>query len=187
MYLAITDDAIRTHSHGKRSLDDVVVALHLRDTRHQPHGIPEWLDLVGRETGAAEAKRAYEAMVGGQLLIPGPSIFAPCFKVVAKNVPQFRLGFSRNSLNDDRIVRQLEPDSPAALAGLKEGDKLTDVKGVVDARKDPNKAITLVVARPEGAATISFSPRGDLVEGYNWVRNPDFATGAKGSSCEGHW
>ena len=172
MYLAITDNAIRTKSHGKRSLDDIVVELHLRDTRHQPHGIHEWLDLVGREIGAAEAKRSYDAMVAGRLLKPNNGVFAPCFTVVQKSVPQFQLGFARTSLNDDRIVRQLDPNSSAAKAGLREGDKLTEVKGLVDARKDPTKPMTLTVAGPGGASTISFSPRGALVPAYNWERNP---------------
>jgi hypothetical protein len=172
MYLTSTDAAIRAKSHGKESLDQVVLGLYRRETRHEPYGIPQWLDLVAHQLGRAETERMYHAMAEGRLEVPKPSSFAPCLATVRKSVHTFQLGFARASLNDQRIVRDLVAGSAAATAGIKEGDELVDVKGLVEANRDESKPITLTVKRPEGPITISYLPRGHAVESYGWVRNP---------------
>jgi hypothetical protein len=48
--------------------DDVVLELNRRKVHQEPYGIPQWLDLVGHEIGAARAKSEYDAMVAGATL-----------------------------------------------------------------------------------------------------------------------
>jgi hypothetical protein len=180
LYLVITDAAIRAHSHGQRSLDNVVLELYRRKIHHEPYGIPQWLDLVGTELGSSQAHRAYEAMVSGTVQVPPAGRFAPCFRVVKRPARTFELGFARASLNDDRIVRGLEPNSAAARAGIKNGDSIVDVSNLLEARKDDTRTITLVLHRGDGDVPVKYLPRGDLIEGYAWVRS----AAASESSCK---
>jgi hypothetical protein len=178
IYLQLTDGAIRAKSGGKRSLDDVVLELYRRKVQDQPYGIPQWLDLVGREIGAREARRAYDDMVAGTVEAPDTHRFAPCFKVVRQSTRKFDLGFARSSLNDDRIVRDLIAGSAAARAGLQNGDTVVTVSGMLEATKDESKPINLTFRQAGVERSISYLPRGEAVQGYAWVRDPRAADSA---------
>jgi hypothetical protein len=180
LYLIITDAAIRAHSHGRRSLDDVVLELYRREQRSAPYGIAQWLELVGKELGADAARRGYDAMVSGSVQRPPASRFAPCLRVVEHPTRTFQLGFARASLNDDRIVRDVEAHSAAASAGVRNGDTIVDVKGMLEARKDETKPLILTVRRDGADTSISYLPRGEPTTGYAWVRN----AAAPESSCK---
>jgi predicted metalloprotease with PDZ domain len=172
LYLANTDDEIRAASHGAHSLDDVVLELRRREVAGQPYGIPEWLDLVGREIGAARAKSEYEAMASGALLKLPPTRFAPCFSVVRQDARPFQLGFARASLNDDRIVRDLEPGSEAARAGVRNGDVIVTSSDVNAVRNDETKSLSLTLRRGDAEVSVTYLPRSAPTEAYRWVRNP---------------
>jgi len=171
LYLVVTDAAIRGRSHGQRSLDDVVLELYRRKTQREPYGIPQWLDLVGKEIGSPQARRAYDAMVSGTLQVPPAGRFAPCFRVVKRPTRAFELGFARASLNDERIVRGLDPDSAAARAGIRNGDSIVDVTHLEQARKDDRQTITLVLHRDGADVAMTYLPRAGVVAGYGWVRD----------------
>jgi predicted metalloprotease with PDZ domain len=173
MYSLMTDAAIRVKSHGEASLDQVVLELRRRQAQHESHGIPQWLDLVSRQIGSVQAQRMYRAMADGEIEIPNTTTFAPCLAAVRKSVRTFQLGFARASLDDERIVRDLDPQSAAAHAGLEEGDKILDVQGLSDARRDATKPLALTLRRGEARLTVSYLPRGESVESYGWVRNPN--------------
>lgn len=177
MYLVQTDAAIRVKTKGERSLDDIVLEMRRRQNSGEAYGVPEWLHLVGAEIGEREANRQYEEMASGALLVADDRRFAPCLEVVSKPARPFVLGFARSSLNDDRIVRELEPDSKAAQLGLRDGDKIIEVKGLEEARRDPAAEITLTIDREDGDLEISYLPRGPEVSGYEWRRaeTPDSA------------
>lgn len=172
MYLQQTDAAIRKASRGQRSLDDVAKEMRRRQVANQPYGIPTWLELVGKEIGAAPARAAYDSMAAGGLLRPPGDLYAPCLTLVRHDIRPFVLGFARSSLNDDRVVKDLVPGSPAALAGVKNGDVIAEVSDISKARGDQGEALTLTLRRAEGAETVSFLPRGAPVEGWRWARDP---------------
>lgn len=171
LYLVMTDATIRAKSHGHASLDDIVLDLYRRNRHGAPYGIAQWLELVGRQIGPAEAKRVYDEMASGQVLIPPASRFAPCFTLVKRPTRVFDLGFARASLNDQRIVKELEPNSTAAKAGVRNGDQVVDVGGLLDARKDDTRTITLTVLRDGVRTPVTYLPRGTVVAGYAWKRN----------------
>ena len=177
-YLLETDAAIRQASGGSRSLDDVVKALRRSQVAGEPYGISQWLDLVGREIGAGAAKAGYDAMAGGALLLPPASLYAPCLTVVQHPVRPFHLGFARASLNDARIVRDLEPGSPAHEAGIRDGDVIEEAGDINAVRKDQDLPLKLVLRRGETRRTVSYLPRGAPVAGYRWARVPGVADGA---------
>lgn len=100
MYLAMVDAQIRAKSKGKRSLDDVVVPMFTRKKQGDAPSIDDWLKLVTAEIGP-RAKRDYEAMVAGELLIPAKNSFAPCFKPVKYQERQYLQGCDKASLDKD--------------------------------------------------------------------------------------
>jgi predicted metalloprotease with PDZ domain len=179
VYLVDTDDAIRSRSHGARSLDDVVRELYRRKTRGEPYGIGEWISLVGKEIGAGDAQRTYDAMVSGEVLTPPAGRFAPCLQIVERPTRAFQLGFARASLNDDRVVRDLVPSSEAARAGVRDGDLIVDVDGLQAAREHDTSTLTLKLRRAGTESSVTYLPRGQQVRGYAWTRNPV----APDSSC----
>jgi len=171
IYLEITDAAIRTSSHGKHSLDDVVREMYRREERHEPYGIPQWLDLVGNEIGRKQARIFYDAMVSGAVQTPMANRFEPCFRVARHESRTFQLGFARASLNDDRIVKDLEVDSAAARAGIQNGDVITSVTGMIDATRDATRMLTLGVRQDGVERNVTYLPRGNVIAGFEWKRD----------------
>lgn len=178
LYLQQTDAQIREASGGKRSLDDIAKEMRRRNLAKEPYGVAAWLELVGKEIGADKAKAGYDAMTSGALLIPPAKLYAPCLTVEKHPVRPFQLGFARSSLNDDRVVRDLEPGSAAEAAGLRNGDVIVEVNDVNKVRKDEALELKLTYRRGEATTAISFLPRGAPVEGYHWVRDPKTADAA---------
>lgn len=172
LYLQQTDAAIREASKGQRSLDDVGKEVRRRQVAGQPYGIPVWLELVGKEIGAEKAKAGYDAMAGGTVLVPPASLYAPCLTVAKHPVRPFQLGFARASLNDDRVVRDLEPGSAAETAGVRNGDVIVEASDINAVRKDQALELKLTLRRGETTTTVSYLPRAAPVEGYRWVRDP---------------
>jgi hypothetical protein len=179
LYLVQTDAEIRQASQGARSLDDVVKQLRRRQVAGKPYGIPQWLELVGHELGAAKAEAGYDHMVSGGLLAPLDAAFAPCLSVEQHPARPFELGFARRSLNDDRVVRDLVIGSAADKAGVRNSDVIVEVSDVTKVRADETLPLVLTLRRDGTQQTVSYSPRGAPVEGYRWIRNPT----APASAC----
>jgi hypothetical protein len=171
LYLIITDAAIRTRSHGRRSLDDVVLELYRRKMHAQPYGIPQWLELVGRQIGPARARHAYAHMAAGALEIPPGTRFAPCLELVERPTRAFELGFARSSLNDARIVRSLDPRSAAARAGIRNGDAILNVAHLEEARRGDTTPLTLTIRRAGADVPVTYLPRGAIIQEHGWVRD----------------
>lgn len=172
LYLQQTDAAIREASGGKRSLDDLAKEVRRRQEANQPYGIPVWLELVGKEIGAEKAKAGYELMTSGGLLIPPAKLYAPCLVVEPHAARPFQLGFARASMNDDRVVKDLEPGSAAEKAGVRNGDVIVEAGDINTVRKDETAEMKLTLRRGESTTTVSYLPRGAPVEGYRWARDP---------------
>lgn len=172
LYLQQVDAAIREASGGRRSLDDIAKEIRRRQVTGEPYGIPQWLELVGKEIGADKARAGYDLMVGGGLLVPPAKLYAGCLKVEPYPVRPFQLGFARSSLNDARVVKDVVPGSAAEQAGLRDGDVIVDAGDINEVRKDSAKTLDLTVRRGETVAKLSFLSRGAAVQGYRWARDP---------------
>ena len=170
-YLAQTDAAIRSASGGRRNLDNVVLALRERQEAGGSHGIADWLRLVGAEIGTEQAERDYRRMESGQT-ITAAGVYAPCYVAVREPVRRLELGFARRSINEGK-VRDLEPGSAAARAGVKEGDRILDSTDVSEVARDPQKQMELVVERDGERHAIAYLPRGELVEAWRFSRNAE--------------
>lgn len=92
LHAADVDAAVRARSGGKRSLDDLVLAL-LERARAQAHeagataALPAgaWRELVGAEAGP-EAQARLDAFGRGQAVTPPDGAFGPCFKAAKKRI-----------------------------------------------------------------------------------------------------
>lgn len=173
IYLAKTDAEIREHSHGKRSLDDVVVALADRTRREQSHTPADWVELVSHELGP-QAKASYDAMVAGVRVVPPPNTFGPCFKPETYQGRQNELGFDEAAVRGaQKTIRNLVAGSNAARAGLREGDEV--IQRSLPNQDEPNREVTVTVRRSGAPVTIRFTPEGRSVEVYRWARVPGIA------------
>jgi hypothetical protein len=180
MYLAVVDAKLRERSHGKRSLDDVVTELYRRETNDEKYGIKDWLALVGQTLGAAEAKRDYDAMVAGKLLVPPKNSFGPCMRPVADNAQPYALGFDESSLSGDhKVIKGVVIGSAAALAGLHDGDEVLTYDDPLVVQKDNDSHMKLNVRREGKEVSIDYLPRGTPVESYRWER----VAGVEESKC----
>ncbi len=186
LYAAEVDAAVRAKSGGKRSLDDLVLALLDRarslgkqaavaadpaakdTTATATLPADAFREIVGAELGPAGLARYDAVIVRGEAPAPPSSAYGPCFKAAKKAIPRFELGFDAASYKDGKL-RGLVRGSAADRAGLREGDR---VKGGEMLGGVSSKAVVVIVEREGKEKTISFLPQGATVDGSIWVRDP---------------
>jgi predicted metalloprotease with PDZ domain len=170
MYFAIVDGGVRAASGGKQSLDDLVLAMLDRKRRNLPADEAAWRDQVKQhlgEKGIAE----FDAMLAGAIMLPPPDGFGPCFTRIVRPLRRYQLGFDPKVLIEHRrIVRGLVPGSAAELAGVRNGDEITKPVPQDLIQGHQNELLTLELMRAGKPLTISYLPRGETVEAFQWTR-----------------
>ncbi|MFT3755475.1 MAG: hypothetical protein QM769_05930 [Pseudoxanthomonas sp.] len=170
-YFLLVNARLRAASGGKRSLDDALREFLQLRRAGKPVDLDAWLALLERDIGA-QARIDYAALRDGGLLVLPENAFGPCFTRQQVQMPVFELGFAISSLMQvPRVIRELDPDSPAARAGLREGDRVTHAIPLDAQQSDAGKPIVLKVERDGGIVEIAFKPQGAPFPGYQWVRN----------------
>jgi len=170
LYFFVTDGHLRAASHGKRRLDDVLREFLQRMRSGQSVSAQDWLALLRKDIGA-QADQDYAALQNGGLLVPDDGAFGPCFTREAIRLPVFELGFDIASLmHTPRIIHGLDPASPAARAGLREGDLVINPVGLDAAQGHPGQDLLLVVQRDGKPQQIHFKPLGAMTDGFQWRR-----------------
>jgi C-terminal processing protease CtpA/Prc len=107
-------------------------------------------------------------MVAGKMIVPPANAFGPCFTIVEEQERPFVLGFDDMRLG---VVRNLVAGSPAAQAGVKEGDSIIALTPLGEVRDDPAKTMELTIRRDGRDVKISYLPRGAAVPAWHWVRD----------------
>lgn len=172
MYFAVLDGKIRKASGGKRSIDNLVIEMVERERRGEPTGEDAWLELLSKDLGA-DGPSSHAAMLRGELMLPEPGGYGPCFTRTTGKVRRFELGFEPKSLvGDVKTVRDLQPESEAAKAGLRNGDVVTYAQALDGVQSDPAQKLTLQVTRDGKTFPISYLPRAEEVQVYQWKRVP---------------
>ncbi|WP_417760127.1 hypothetical protein [Shewanella sp.] len=170
LYFIVTDSRIRMASGGAHNLDQLLVDFLARSREGKSVSAKDWLELVRQYIGA-DADKDYAAMQSGGLLVPEDGAFGRCFTREKVSMPLFDLGFDISSLMQiPRVIQGLNPHSPAAKAGLKEGDKVLKSVGLDEQQSKPSSPLTLLVERNGKPTSISFVPTGALTEGYQWQK-----------------
>ena len=179
MYFAVLNGKVRRASGGKRGIDDLVQAMIQRARDGQPLSEQVWQDLLQKELGA-DGPATHRSMMSGGLMLPQSEDFGPCFERVTTKMRRFDLGFDNASITSNpKIIRGLKPGSEAARAGLKDGDEVAYAVALDSVQGDLGRTLDLTVTRDGKSFPLSYRPRGEAVDAYQWVRKagaPDDAT-----------
>jgi predicted metalloprotease with PDZ domain len=178
MYFAVVDEEVRAASAGRRTLDDLLLAMLERRQKGLPLDQATWADLVAKELGE-KGTREFEGMLAGRIQLPGSGGFGPCFTRTTKMLRRYQLGFEPKVLTEPkRIVRGLIPGSAAERAGIRDGDEITQPVPQDRIQGEQDGILTLNLLRDGKPLEISYAPRGETVEAYQWTRTqstPDSA------------
>lgn len=172
LYFAVLDGRIRRATGGQRSVDDLVLEMNRRYAAGLSTDDAAWLDLVTKELGE-DGRKLHQAMLAGALMLPQPDDFGPCFTRKRAKVRRFELGFEPKSLvGTTKTIRGLIPGSEAAKVGLRDGDVVTYAVAMDAVQGDPAATLTLKVTRDGKTFPLTYLPRGEAVEVYQWARKP---------------
>jgi predicted metalloprotease with PDZ domain len=170
MYLAVVDKRVRKASGGKRSLDDLVFALLDRQKKELPTTAAVWMELITSELGPT-ARKEYEAMLAGEVVLPDSDAFGPCFERRTAPLRRFELGFDSKIMGEPtRIIRGLIPGSEAERAGLRNGDEIATPVGLDSVQSDQKSTLTLQIRRDDKVFPVTYLPRGETIATYQWAR-----------------
>lgn len=179
LYFATVDDAVRKKSDGKRSLDDLMLAMLQKHRGGKRLTNADWEALLDAELGK-DAVAAFHAFLDGRLTPPGSDAFGPCFERTTKPLRRYELGFDPAVLAEPkRIVRGLKPGTAAAAAGLRDGDEIVVPVPQDQLQGTQGKTLTLTIRRAGKQFPITYLPRGEAVQAYQWQRR----SGVPDSAC----
>jgi predicted metalloprotease with PDZ domain len=121
--------AYQLNKAGGRSLDQLVLEMLNLRRREQPHGIAVWNAMLEKELGPS-AETGYRDMSEAVPIVLPPD----CLRVIEgldwtlerQDQEEFHLGFDEDSLSrGGGVIKDLDPSSRAAEAGVREGDVVT--------------------------------------------------------------
>lgn len=168
LYLLQLDARIRHASHDPSCVDDLVLALLERRRNDQLHGILEWKEMLVRVLGG-QALRDFDAMNKGELIRLPANTFGLRFDLSFLQQRELDFGFQAASFFK-RQVSGLREYSPAAEAGIQEGDEIVWSTYVWQCQTHYNRQMVMNIRRhgDEDLLTVEFWPRGNrLVESWN--------------------
>ncbi|MGH8180860.1 MAG: peptidase M61 [Steroidobacteraceae bacterium] len=170
LYFAALNAQLRGLSHGKRSLDDLVLQMVARRRRGLPVDEAAWVSLVRQAIGRPGATQL-DAMLAGKRVLPASAAFGRCFARTTEPLRRYELGFDSAVLMEPaRIIRGLVPASEAARAGLRDGDRIVKPVPQDAIQADQDARLTLLIERGGRTFPINYLPRGARVATYQWKR-----------------
>lgn len=175
LYFAGVDEAMRRASGGKRSLDTLVFAMLALERSGKTTGNADWEAWLARELGDA-AVRDFRAFLAGTAPLPDSDAFGPCFRRTTRPMRRYDLGFDSAVLAQPRrIVRGLAPGSAAAAAGLRDGDEIVVPVPQDGIQGHQTEQLKLTVRRAGKTFAVTYLPRGETVQAYQWERVPQIS------------
>jgi predicted metalloprotease with PDZ domain len=179
LYFAVVNDRMRKATHGRRSLDDLMLAMLDRQRAGRRLGNADWEDLLRRNLGET-AVRDFRAFLAGHPPLPASDAFGPCFRRTTKPLRRYVLGFDPVVLVEPRrIVHGLIPGSAAAAAGLRDGDEIVRPVPQDAIQGNQTELLHLRIRRDGREFDLSYLPRGETVQAYQWER----VAGVPDSAC----
>lgn len=172
LYFATIDDNIRKKTGGQRSIDDLLLAMKARQQAAGKTSNADWESLLEKELGAS-AITGFHEFLEGAMPVPQTDAFGPCFRRTTARLRRYETGFEPQVLAEPRrIVRGVIRGSNAYLAGLRDGDEIVDPVPQDGIQGDQDLELTLKLRRGEQVFAISYLPRGETVDAYQWERIP---------------
>jgi predicted metalloprotease with PDZ domain len=165
----LLDDAIRTRSHGARSLDDFVREVVAAGRKGEKLSTDSLLQRIAAWTDEAFASEVRSIVVDGAPVVLEPSIFAPCLALETESHGAYDLGFDFEASRAAKEIRGVRAGSAAERAGLRDGLRLTRVNLVFG---NPDVPVEIGVRDGDADRTIRWLPQGDPVP-VQQVRVPE--------------
>lgn len=160
---------------GRRSLDDLVLELLARRNRDEPHGIAVWLSMLEGELGPSTLESYHTMSDAGTIVLPDDCLRVLEgleWKLVRQDQEEFCLGFPEDCLKaSPAVVKGLDLESRAALAGVRNGDLITPQHSFFSAAERWGQEFRMTVKRgTEKATVLSWAPRSwHKVESYQLI------------------
>lgn len=168
MYFADLEGKLKQHR-AKVTVLSLVNVLNAMKKRGEKITSESWINLLEKEVGAW-ALADYETMLSGKLLIPGDNAFGGSFKRKPVKASFFDLGFDYpKSIKAGEHIKNLRANSPAAKAGLKEGDIINSDVDLFPLYKSYSKFLTIDVRRNGKIISIRYHPRSTSASAYKWI------------------
>lgn len=176
LYFAGVDDELRKASNGRTTLDTLVKEMLAREGAIRN---ADWEALLAAHLGP-RAIEAFRAFLAGAVPLPASDAFGPCFRRISKPLRRYELGFTPDVLAEPRrIVRGLVAGSAADKAGLRNGDEIVDPVPQDAIQGEQRQRILLRIEREGRIIPISYLPRGETVDAWQWER----ISGAEEARC----
>ena len=167
LYFADLDARLKRH----RSQVDVLGLVNETSKRigsGAPANNQTWRDVLASHVGAW-AVSDWSDMLQGRLLLPVDA-FGETVEGHTIESGFFDLGFAKpERLNAGARIEELKPGSPAAIAGLREGDVLTESLDLNPSYRSYGTAITLHVLRDNIPQSITYNPRAGFYPAIKWA------------------
>jgi hypothetical protein len=172
LYFATVDDALRSRSGGRQSLDDLVLRMLALHRRGRTLTNADWESALRTSLGEG-AVEDFRAFLQGRMPVPSSAAFGRCFERVSRPLRRYELGFEPAVLAEPkRIVRGLVAGSNAERAGLRNGDEIVLPVPQDAIQGDQQQRILLQVRRNGATFAVQYLPRGETVNAWQWVRRP---------------
>ncbi|WP_244624457.1 peptidase M61 [Sphingomonas sp. So64.6b] len=179
LYFVTVDDALRKASGGKTSLDDLMFAMLAIEKTGKVISNADWEALLAQHLGSS-AVTDFRAFLDGVMPVPASDAFGACFRRTTRPLRRYELGFATDVLaQPKRVVRGLVPKSAADKAGLRNGDEIVDPVPQDGIQGEQAELIRLNVRRGNDVLPISYLPRGETVDAYQW----EFVPGSARQGC----
>jgi hypothetical protein len=172
LYATALGASLRAAGGGPPAFDMLLGGLFfLARSERRPLTQADWAAAAAERAGPA-AERAFRSIVEAG----APPAFAadgggPCFRVVPRRYAEFALGFDveRSRGRAEGIV-ELQPDGPAARAGLRAADLLVSARY---RENDASVRAVLEIERGGKPISLEYLPVGRRVPGPAWLRRSD--------------
>ncbi|MDB5583025.1 MAG: peptidase [Bradyrhizobium sp.] len=178
LYFATVDNKVRKATNGAKSLDDLVLAMLDRRAHGLPMDEAAWRTLIHGVLGQ-KGLDEFQAMLAGAVIDVPSDSFGPCFTRTSVPLRRYELGFDPKVLIEpERTVRGLIRGSAAEKAGLRNDDRILAPVSQDAIQADQKANLTLKIKRGTEVITITYLPRGETVDAFQWIR-------AAGPNCPG--
>ncbi|KPF53440.1 peptidase M61 [Novosphingobium sp. AAP1] len=172
LYFATVDHALRQKSGGRENLDTLVLALLARQKAGAALANADWEDQLVQHLGP-QGVADFRAFLDGAVPLPASDAFGPCFARTTTRLRRYELGFATDVLAEPkRVVRGLVTGSAAALAGVRDGDEIVDPVPQDGIQGEQTQELTLRLRRDGRVFTVTYLPRGETVDAWQWRRVP---------------
>ncbi len=173
-YFVDTNQKLLAASKGNISLDTIILSLQAQKRSGKELTPEVWKQAIESELGDSGTREFESVILQGELVVPTSDAFGPCFERQTFPMATFELGFDQHKSLDaqPRTIQGLVPGSAAEKAGLQNGDGVLalDPVNIDELRSDVAKQVRLQIKRRDMTREIDYLPRGQAVEGYQWIR-----------------